>query len=52
MTVNIAITFEELNRADMISIVSPIPLNMFDPRSPSFSDEEKEEFCMTHIKEE
>lgn len=41
MTVNIAITFEELNRADMISIASPIPLNMFDPRSPSFSDEEK-----------
>lgn len=41
MSKNIAITFEELNRPDMISVISPIPCDFFNPRSPSIPDELK-----------
>ncbi|MGI3449628.1 hypothetical protein ACRQQF_09840 [Citrobacter arsenatis] len=41
MSNNISITFEELNKPDVISIVSPIPINLLNHRSPEISDELK-----------
>lgn len=41
MSNNISVTFEELNSPDVISIVSPIPVNLLDHRSSGVPDELK-----------
>ncbi|MCO4179790.1 hypothetical protein E4V36_14680 [Proteus mirabilis] len=50
MSKNISITFEELNKADMISIVSPIPINFLNHRSPGISDELKKKILHEQYK--
>lgn len=50
MSNNISITFEELNNVDMISIVSPIPVNLFNYRSPGISDELKKKILHEQYK--
>ena len=41
MSKNISITFDELNKTDMISIVSSFPSGLINHRSPNISDELK-----------
>ena len=52
MTERIAITDEELNRPEMIELVTSVPASLLDINSPGISQEVRRKYLKTNTKRE